>query len=241
MPAAVYPVTERSTPYSRSNTSCIDRSVDDELLGLLGVGGAVGDDLHDARVAGLVRRRQRHRRHAADAADLGAEVVHEADRVGALDHRTGDDERAVEPRPEVLGDEVVGDATGGALFEGAGVGQRQPQARGRHRREARAAPRSATTVTIGQRVTVRTQPRKNRLGRWTRRMSRGRSGLGASSSSGLRARIGARASGGSGAGSARGVGRGLGWDIRRLASRRPRRDGTASRRPATRRTRAGPG
>ncbi len=100
-----------------------------ELLGGLRVRPADGDDLDDARVGGCVGRRERDGRDAGQGAQLVGEVVHEAERIGGLDDRAGDDERAVEALAEVLGDEVVGHARGVRLRQRAGVGQGEAQLR----------------------------------------------------------------------------------------------------------------
>ena len=82
-----------------------------QLAHELGRGRVVGrggrDHLHDAGVGGLVRGGQGDGLDARDRGDVGGELVHEPERVGARDDRAGQDQRAVEADAEVLGGEVV--------------------------------------------------------------------------------------------------------------------------------------
>src|SRR5699024_3304986 len=95
--------------------------VADELLGLLGVRGPLGDDLDDSGVGGGVGGGQQHRVHPVERFDLFGEILEQPQRVGGGDDGSGDDERAVEPFPELVVDDFVGDARGFPLGQGGGV------------------------------------------------------------------------------------------------------------------------
>jgi hypothetical protein len=127
--------------------------VDAELLApLVGVVVEGGDEVGGGRVVGpgrrhdldqggvrvLVRGGERHGRDAGDGLDVLLDARDHAERVGAADDVTRDDQRPVDARAEVLGGEVVRDSRGGPGGLLPRVGQRDLEP---HRRQGERAER----------------------------------------------------------------------------------------------------